>query len=117
MDDPKAVYLTKEKFAVHADGVADDTEAIQKAIDQLQGEGIVFVPEGRYRLTKTLTVWPAVRLIGYGTARPVFVLGENTPGYQDPDTSSTWSFSPAGGAGAGAAERPGMRAPGPSTPA
>jgi len=57
--------------------------AIQQAIDKVQeinGEGIVFVPEGRYRLTKTLNVWPAIRLIGYGTSRPVFVLGESTPG-------------------------------------
>jgi sugar lactone lactonase YvrE len=100
LDDPKAVYLTKEKFAVHADGVADDTEAIQKAIDQLQGEGIVFVPEGRYRLTKALTVWPAVRLIGYGTARPVFVLRENTPGYQDPDHEQYMVFF-SGGRGRG----------------
>jgi len=73
LDDPKAVYL-----APGADG-----DAIQQAIDKVQeinGEGIVFVPEGRYRLTKTLNVWPAIRLIGYGTSRPVFVLGESTPG-------------------------------------
>ena len=87
LDDPKAVYLTKENFPVRADGVADDSDAIQQAIDKVQassGEGIVFVPQGRYRLTKTVNVWPAIRLIGYGPMRPAFVLGENTPGYQDP---------------------------------
>src|SRR5579863_1513023 len=88
LDDPKAVYLTKDNFPVHADGVADDSDAIQQAIDKVQastGEGIVFVPQGRYRLAKTVNVWPAIRLIGYGTMRPAFVLGENTPGYQDPE--------------------------------
>src|ERR1700722_16531348 len=86
LDDPAAVYLTPEEFHVHADGQADDSSPIQAAIDKLQagkGEGIVFVPQGRYRITRTIYLWPGVRLIGYGAERPVFVLGENTPGYQD----------------------------------
>ena len=84
LEDPKAVYLA----GARGDGAADDSGAIQQAIDKVQettGEGVVFIPEGRYRLTRTLNVWPAIRLIGYGAARPVFVLGENTPGYQDPN--------------------------------
>ena len=36
--------------------------------------GIVFVPSGRYRLTRTIYVWRGVRVIGYGATRPVFVL-------------------------------------------
>src|ERR1700729_694365 len=86
LDDPEAVYLTPQEFQVHGDGLRDDSEAVQAAIDKLQssrGEGIVFVPQGRYRISRTIYLWPGVRLIGYGTQRPVFVLGENTPGYQD----------------------------------
>lgn len=85
LDDPEAVYLTPDRFPVHADGVADDSAAIQAAIDAMEtahGEGIVFVPEGRYRITRTIYVWPGVRIIGYGAHRPVFVLAANTPGYQ-----------------------------------
>lgn len=85
LDDPKAVYLTKEQFHTIGDGKADDSAAIQAAIDQAEaehGEGIVFVPEGRYRITRTIYVWPGVRVIGYGANRPVFVLADNTPGYQ-----------------------------------
>lgn len=88
LDDSKAVYLSRDSFAVHGDGRADDTEAVQQAIDKVQettGQGIVFVPEGRYRLSSTVYIWPGIRLIGYGAARPVFVLGERSPGYQDPD--------------------------------
>src|SRR5580692_8501270 len=84
--DPGAVYLTPQEFHVHGDGQQDDSEAVQAAIDKLQsskGEGIVFIPQGRYRISRTIYLWPGVRLIGYGTQRPVFVLGENTPGYQD----------------------------------
>ena len=85
LDDPKAVYLTKDKFPVHGDGVADDSDALQQAIDRVQEtsqQGIVFVPEGRYRISRTIYVWPGVRIIGYGATRPVIVLGKNTPGFQ-----------------------------------
>ena len=86
LDDPRAVYLVPESFPVHGDGVADDTAALQQAIDHVEEatkQGIVFVPEGRYRLTSTVYVWPGIRLIGYGARRPVLVLGASTPGYQD----------------------------------
>jgi hypothetical protein len=85
-DDPKAVYLEAPAFAVKADGVADDSDAIQAAIDKVQEttrRGIVFVPQGKYRLTKTIYVWSGIRLMGYGKERPVFLLGANTPGYQE----------------------------------
>ena len=84
LEDPNAVYLTPDSFPVHADGVTDDSPAIQAAIDRAaeHGEGIVFVPSGRYRVTRTIYVWPAVRVIGYGKTRPVFVLADDTPGYQ-----------------------------------
>lgn len=85
-NDPKAVYLTPANFDVRADGVTDDSAALQAAINQVQetaNEGIVFVPSGRYRITRTIYVWPSVRIIGYGPTRPVFVLAPDTPGYQN----------------------------------
>ncbi|HLK69339.1 MAG TPA: glycosyl hydrolase family 28-related protein [Bryobacteraceae bacterium] len=77
LDDPKALYVS--------DG---DSTNIQKAIDQVQestGQGIVFLREGRYRIAKTINVWPGIRVIGYGRTRPVLVLEANTPGYQNKD--------------------------------
>jgi sugar lactone lactonase YvrE len=85
LDDPKAVYLTKPGFPVQGDGQADDSAALQAAIDRVQettGEGILFVPEGRYRITRTIYVWPGIRVIGYGARRPVILLPDRTPGYQ-----------------------------------
>ena len=77
-DDPGAVYLTAQEFGVRGDGTTDDSAAIQAAIDKAAGKGvgggIVFVPAGRYRLTRTIYVWRGVRVIGYGPTRPVFVL-------------------------------------------
>ncbi len=79
LDDPRAIYL---------DAPAENTDnsaALQAAIDnaaRIPREGIVFVPAGRYTLRRTIYIWPGVRLIGYGTTRPVFVLPPNTPGFQ-----------------------------------
>ena len=84
LDDPKAVYLTSDRFPVKGDGIADDSEALQQAIDTVHktNQGILFVPAGLYRLTKTIYIWPGIRLIGLGTTRPAFVLAANTPGFQ-----------------------------------
>jgi sugar lactone lactonase YvrE len=85
LDDSKAVYLTREAFGAHADGVGDDSEAVQKAVNQVAANttrGILFVPEGKYRLSRTIRLWPGIRVIGYGRSRPAFILGESTSGFQ-----------------------------------
>lgn len=79
-------YTSKpaDEKAVEVEG--GDGAALQAAIDKVAGgagEGIVFLPEGRYRITQTVYVWPGIRVIGYGKKRPVLVLENNTPGYQD----------------------------------
>ena len=68
LDDPSAVYVS-----AHGGSTADDTAAIQAAVDQVQeaqGSGIVFLVSGRYRISNTIQVWPGIRLIGYGPTRP-----------------------------------------------
>jgi sugar lactone lactonase YvrE len=107
LDDPAAIYLTSENFPVLGDGIADDSLALQEAIDKVAsstGAGVLFIPEGTYRLTKTVYVWPGVRLIGYGNARPVLLLGENTPGFQEGDDKYMLFFS--GGRGFGSRQGP-----------
>jgi len=79
-DDPHAVVVRAQ-----GDGMADDSAAIQQAIDQAanKGEGgLVFLPAGRYRITRSILIPLAVRVYGVGKTRPVFVLGANTPGFQ-----------------------------------
>jgi sugar lactone lactonase YvrE len=85
-NDLHAVYLTPDQFDVTPDAEGDDSAGLQAAIDTVQNRnrfGIVFIPEGTYQLTKTIYVWKGIRLIGYGKQRPVFVLEENTPGYEE----------------------------------
>jgi len=84
-EDARAAYLTSPDFAVKGDGIADDSSALQQAIDRVQektNQGLLFIPSGRYRISRTIYIWPGIRLIGYGETRPVFVLAANTPGFQ-----------------------------------
>lgn len=86
LEDKTAVYITRGSNGVAGDGVADDTDAIQHAIDHVEEtthQGIVFLPEGRYRLSHTLYIWPGIRVIGYGAHRPTLLLADHTPGYGD----------------------------------
>jgi hypothetical protein len=54
-------------FGAKGDGVTDDTAAIQKALDSLDGKGgIVNLPAGRYVLSAALRVPSAVTLLGEG---------------------------------------------------
>jgi len=67
LEDPKASYLTPDKFPVKGDGIADDSTVLQQAINTVQertNQGILFIPAGRYRVAKTIYVWPGIRLIG-----------------------------------------------------
>ncbi|MDQ8204601.1 glycosyl hydrolase family 28-related protein [Pelagicoccus sp. SDUM812003] len=83
--DDQAITLSADRFPVVGDGHADDTEALQMAINAVQERseyGILLVPPGRYRITDTVYVWKGIRLIGYGEERPEIYLGKNTPGFQ-----------------------------------
>ena len=79
-DEPTAVTVK-----ARGDGRTDDSAAIQQALDKARdstGHGIVFLPSGRYRITRSLIVPPGVRVYGVGATRPVILLAPNTPGFQ-----------------------------------
>ena len=83
--DPEAVYFTSESYGIKADGSMDVSDELQRALNEVKEKynfGIVFLPEGKYRISKTIYVPNAVRLIGYGKNRPVVFLAKNSPGYQ-----------------------------------
>ncbi|MCJ7813242.1 glycoside hydrolase family 55 protein, partial [bacterium] len=88
LSDPEAFYFTPENYAIKADGKMDVSDSLQSAINKLKTEknfGILFIPEGTYLISKTIYIPNAIRLVGYGKNRPLFVLGKNSPGYQVPD--------------------------------
>ena len=78
LNDPRAIYLSPSG--------GDDTAAIQNAINKVQEttrQGIVFLAPGNYRVSDTIYIWPAIRLIGYGAERPKIVLPEKSAGFGD----------------------------------
>ena len=92
-DDPRGVFFTEEAFNIKADGKFDVTQSLQDAINQLKRErnfGVLYIPEGKYRITKTIYVPGSIRLIGYGAKRPEFILAKNTPGYQEKVNYMFW---------------------------
>jgi hypothetical protein len=95
-EDPEALYFTSENFNISADGKQDVSGALQLAVNKVKKEknfGILFIPEGKYLISKTIYVPKAVRIIGYGAHRPEFILGENTAGYQDEQNYMFWFTS------------------------
>jgi hypothetical protein len=92
-DDPEALYFTSENFNIAPDGKHDVSEALQFAINKLKKEknfGILFIPEGKYLISKTIYVPKAIRIIGYGENRPEFILGKNTAAYHDENNYMFW---------------------------
>ncbi len=93
-EDAGAFYFIPENYGFKNDGKTDVSEALQKAINQVKTEknfGILFIPEGKYNISKTIYIPPAVRVIGYGKTRPEIVLMENSPGYQVTETKGNES--------------------------
>jgi Pectate lyase superfamily protein/SMP-30/Gluconolactonase/LRE-like region len=92
-DDPEAHYFTSGTFQIEADGKHDVSEALQHAINTLKKEknfGVLFIPEGKYLISKTIYIPKAIRLIGYGKNRPEFILGKNNVAYQDEQNYMFW---------------------------
>jgi len=90
LDDADAVYFTPANFKITADGKTDVSDALQQAIAEVKTKynfGILFIPEGKYLISKTVFVPQAVRLIGYGKNRPEIILAKNSPGFQAADST------------------------------
>jgi hypothetical protein len=83
--DSEAFYFTPANYNIRADGSMDVSDILQTAINQVKKEknfGVLFIPEGKYKISKTIYIPNAIRLIGYGKKRPEFILAKNSPGYQ-----------------------------------
>jgi len=92
-DDPRGVFFTEESYGVKADGRTDVSDTLQKVLNEIKSErgfGTLYLPEGKYLLTKTVYVPDAIRIVGYGRTRPVFVLGKNTPGFDNEPKPMLW---------------------------
>lgn len=65
-------YVTPQMFGAKADGMADDTQAIQRAID---ASDYVFIPSGVYLISKSLVVEKSTGYYGGNGYRGKHILG------------------------------------------
>jgi Pectate lyase superfamily protein len=79
--------VSVKDFGAVGDGVANDTAAIQAAIVAVNvaGGGELLIPEGTYKVTSSITLYPNVTIFGYaatlawsGSAAPVLTSSTST---------------------------------------
>ncbi len=81
LDNPNTVNVRTAPYLAVGDGQADDTAALQAAVDAAE---VVFIPKGYYRVRKPIQLRPNTKIIGLGTISsilgdpfsPVFQNGE-----------------------------------------
>jgi hypothetical protein len=92
-----AVVTDVKKFGAVGDGKTDDTAAFRRAIVATE-HGAIFIPEGRYLITDTVTIAKSgIVLRGAGIGRTVLVIPrslEQIHGTKTTDegTKSSWAF-------------------------
>ena len=59
-------YVSVKDFGAVGDGVADDTTAIQNALNALSSGGSIYVPSGTYKITNLLSFYSSQLFIGNG---------------------------------------------------
>ena len=92
-DDPQGIFFSEDAFGIKADGRFDVSDALQSAVNKIKEErgfGTLYLPEGKYRISRTIFVPASIRIIGYGKVRPEIILGDNTPGFDKKETSMIW---------------------------
>ena len=68
-------------YGAVGNGVADDTTAIQAAVDAANalGGGTVYLPQGDYKITAPITIYSNIRFIGAGGTSTTITKTTNTP--------------------------------------
>ena len=70
-----AGYVQPETYGAKGDGAADDTAALQEALDK--GRRVWLSPARVYRITKTITLGDGARLVSDGTATVFMAKGDS----------------------------------------
>jgi hypothetical protein len=75
---PMSQWVNIKELGAKGDGVTDDTEAFEQAIEKYP---VIYVPQGWYRITKTVKMKPGTCLIGLHPFATQLVLAESTPAF------------------------------------
>jgi len=79
------ISVKDEAFGAIGDGVTDDTQALQTAID---AGGDVFIPKGVYKISSPLILGSNVNLFGVGNSYSVLSPITDAPAFADPSNPS-----------------------------
>lgn len=77
-----AVNVKNPPYLARGDGVFDDAEAIQRAIDENE---VVFLPKGIFAISKPLLLKSKTKLIGLGNVQTIITAFDGAEAYKDPD--------------------------------
>ena len=78
LPDPPGAMKSLTLFGAAGDGVTDDTQALQKAA--ASGEAI-FLPQGLYRVSDTITLAPGTAFVGMNPISTRIMLADDTPAF------------------------------------
>ena len=85
--DAGVVDVTQAPYSAKGDGVTDDTAAIQRAFNDYAGRGIIYLPNGTYRVSDTLA-WAGrctrTILQRQSEGGTIIRLADRAPGFGDP---------------------------------
>jgi hypothetical protein len=91
---PMTQWVNLRDLGAKGDDATDDTEAIQAAIDNYD---VIYVPQGWYRVSKTLRMKPNTQLIGLHPFGAQFRLAESSPEFSGFGAPQALLESSAGG--------------------
>ncbi|MHB0998389.1 MAG: glycosyl hydrolase family 28-related protein [Armatimonadota bacterium] len=77
--EPRSDWLNVKTSGAIGNGITDDTDAIQKTLDQVKDGSTVYLPEGTYRITKMLTLrgpLHGILVVGHGRNTTIIWDGE-----------------------------------------
>ena len=78
---PDAVNVKAAPYNAAGDGRADDTDALQRAVNEHE---IVFLPKGYYRISRAIELKPRTKLIGVGQHLSIIVATKAEGDFSDP---------------------------------
>jgi sugar lactone lactonase YvrE len=87
-------WVNIRSFGAAGDGVADDTAAFKKAIEQHRA---IYLPSGQYRVSDTVALRPDTVLIGLHPSVTRILLADGTPAFQGVGSPKPLLESPQGG--------------------
>jgi hypothetical protein len=91
---PQSTWVNISDLGAKGDGNTDCTDIFEKAIAKYSA---IYVPIGKYVISRTLTLHDQTTLIGFHPSMTQLILKDGTPGFTDAENSKPLLIAPRGG--------------------